>query len=45
VQRAGGPGLRCEEAAAELPNVKISIAHGPAGFFAEAGTVIMTNQA
>ena len=33
------------EAAAQLPNVKISIAHGPAGFFAGAGTVIMTNQA
>jgi acetyl-CoA acetyltransferase len=33
------------EAAAQLPNVKVSIAHGPAGFFAGAGTVIMTNQA
>jgi len=33
------------EAAAQLPDVKISIAHGPAGFFAGAGTVIMTNQA
>ena len=33
------------EAAAQLPNVKISVAHGPAGFFAGAGTVIMTNQA
>jgi acetyl-CoA acetyltransferase len=32
------------EAAAQLPDVKISIAHGPAGFFAGAGTVIMTNQ-
>ncbi|HZQ34596.1 MAG TPA: thiolase, partial [Dehalococcoidia bacterium] len=30
------------EAAAQLPNVKVSIAHGPAGFFAGAGTVIMT---
>jgi acetyl-CoA acetyltransferase len=33
------------EAAAQLPDVKISISHGPAGFFAGAGTVIMTNQA
>jgi acetyl-CoA acetyltransferase len=33
------------EAAAQLPDVKVSIAHGPAGFFAGAGTVIMTNQA
>ncbi len=33
------------EAEAQVPNVKISIAHGPAGFFAGAGTVIMTNQA
>ncbi|MBI2762093.1 MAG: thiolase [Chloroflexi bacterium] len=33
------------EAAAQLDNVKVSIAHGPAGFFAAAGTVIMTNQA
>jgi acetyl-CoA acetyltransferase len=33
------------EAAAQLPDVKISIAHGPAGFFAASGTVIMTNQA
>jgi acetyl-CoA acetyltransferase len=33
------------EAAAQVPNVKVSIAHGPAGFFAGAGTVIMTNQA
>jgi acetyl-CoA acetyltransferase len=33
------------EAAAQVPDVKISIAHGPAGFFAGAGTVIMTNQA
>lgn len=33
------------EAAAQVPDVKISIAHGPAGFFAAAGTVIMTNQA
>jgi acetyl-CoA acetyltransferase len=33
------------EAAAQLPEVKVSIAHGPAGFFAGAGTVIMTNQA
>jgi acetyl-CoA acetyltransferase len=32
------------EAAAQLPNVKVSLAHGPAGFFAAAGTVIMTNQ-
>ena len=32
------------EAAAQLDNVKISISHGPAGFFAGAGTVIMTNQ-
>jgi acetyl-CoA acetyltransferase len=32
------------EAAAQLPDVKVSIAHGPAGFFAGAGTVIMTNQ-
>ncbi len=33
------------EAAAQVPDVKVSIAHGPAGFFAGAGTVIMTNQA
>jgi len=33
------------EAAAQLPNVRVSLAHGPAGFFAGAGTVIMTNQA
>lgn len=33
------------EAAAQVPDVKISIAHGPAGFFAASGTVIMTNQA
>jgi acetyl-CoA acetyltransferase len=33
------------EAAAQLPDVKISLAHGPAGHFAGAGTVIMTNQA
>ncbi len=33
------------EAAAQLDDVKISIAHGPAGFFAASGTVIMTNQA
>ena len=33
------------EAAAQLPDVKVSIAHGPAGFFAAAGTVNMTNQA
>jgi acetyl-CoA acetyltransferase len=32
------------EAAAQLPDVKVSIAHGPAGFFAGAGTVILTNQ-
>ncbi len=32
------------EAAAQVPDVKVSIAHGPAGFFAAAGTVIMTNQ-
>ena len=32
------------EAAAQLPDAKISIAHGPAGFFAAAGTVIMTNE-
>ena len=33
------------EAAAQLDDVKVSIAHGPAGFFAASGTVIMTNQA
>jgi len=33
------------EAAAQVPDVKVSIAHGPAGFFAASGTVIMTNQA
>jgi acetyl-CoA acetyltransferase len=33
------------EAAAQVPDVKVSIAHGPAGFFAGAGTVVMTNQA
>jgi acetyl-CoA acetyltransferase len=33
------------EAAAQVPNVKVSVAHGPAGFFAGAGTVIMTNEA
>ena len=33
------------EAAAQLPDVKISVSHGPAGFFAASGTVIMTNQA
>jgi acetyl-CoA acetyltransferase len=33
------------EAAAQVPDVKVSISHGPAGFFAGAGTVIMTNQA
>ena len=33
------------EADAQVQNVKISIAHGPAGFFAAAGTVVMTNQA
>jgi acetyl-CoA acetyltransferase len=33
------------EADAQVPNAKISIAHGPAGFFAAAGTVVMTNQA
>jgi acetyl-CoA acetyltransferase len=33
------------EAAAQLDDVKVSIAHGPAGFFAGAGTVIMTNEA
>ena len=33
------------EAEAQIPNAKISIAHGPAGFFAGAGTVVMTNQA
>jgi acetyl-CoA acetyltransferase len=33
------------EAAAQLPDVQVSIAHGPAGFFAASGTVIMTNQA
>jgi acetyl-CoA acetyltransferase len=32
------------EAAAQLPNVKISLAHGPGGMFAASGTVIMTNQ-
>ncbi len=32
------------EAAAQLPDVKVSVAHGPAGSFAAAGTVIMTNQ-
>ncbi len=32
------------EAAAQVKDVKVSIAHGPAGFFAGAGTVIMTNQ-
>jgi acetyl-CoA acetyltransferase len=32
------------EAAAQLPDVTVSLAHGPAGFFAAAGTVIMTNQ-
>jgi len=32
------------EADAQLDDVEISIAHGPAGFFAAAGTVIMTNQ-
>jgi acetyl-CoA acetyltransferase len=33
------------EAAAQLPDVKVSVSHGPAGFFAASGTVIMTNQA
>lgn len=33
------------EAAAQVPDVRISISHGPASFFAGAGTVIMTNQA
>jgi acetyl-CoA acetyltransferase len=32
------------EAEAQVPGVEVSIAHGPAGFFAGAGTVIMTNQ-
>jgi acetyl-CoA acetyltransferase len=32
------------EADAQLDDVEISIAHGPAGFFAAAGTVVMTNQ-
>ncbi len=32
------------EAEAQLPNVKISLAHGPGGMFSAAGTVIMTNQ-
>jgi acetyl-CoA acetyltransferase len=32
------------EADAQLPDVEVSIAHGPAGFFAGAGTVVMTNQ-
>jgi acetyl-CoA acetyltransferase len=31
------------EADAQLPDVEVSIAHGPAGFFAGAGTVVMTN--
>ena len=33
------------EAAAQLPDVKVSVSHGPAGFFAASGTVIMTNEA
>ncbi|MGH2583867.1 MAG: thiolase C-terminal domain-containing protein [Dehalococcoidia bacterium] len=33
------------EAVAQLPAVNVSVAHGPAGFFAASGTVIMTNQA
>jgi acetyl-CoA acetyltransferase len=33
------------EAEAQLPNVKVSLAHGPGGMFSAAGTVIMTNQA
>ena len=33
------------EAAAQVPDVKATIAHRPAGFFAASDTVIMTNQA
>jgi acetyl-CoA acetyltransferase len=32
------------EADAQVPNVKISIAHGVGGMFSASGTVIMTNQ-
>jgi hypothetical protein len=31
-------------AAAQVPNAKISIAHGVGGMFAASGTIVMTNQ-
>ena len=32
------------EADAQIPGVRTSLAHGPAAYFAGAGTVIMTNE-
>lgn len=32
------------EAAAQVPGVEISVAHGPAGFFSAAGTVVLSNR-